>query len=178
VIGGSGADVYAQTAGGRIRIGETGGRVRAETAGGSISVDAAGGPVQVQTAGGSIDLQRVRTGVEATTVAGRIQAQFAATRESYQPSTLENSFGDIEVFLPADLPLTIQAEIQQSMGHTITTDFPLVVKNRGSEFGPRQVEARGELNGGGGLLRLRTTGGNIVIRKLNPQGQVETRKKP
>ncbi len=178
VIGGSGADVYAQTAGGKIRIGETGGRVWAETAGGSIFVDAARGPVQVQTAGGSIDLLRVRSGVEATTVAGRIQAQFAATRESYQPSTLENSFGDIEVFLPADLPLTIQAEILQSMGHTITTDFPLQVKNRGSEFGPRQVEARGDLNGGGELLRLRTTGGNIVIRKLNPQGQVETRKKP
>lgn len=178
VIGGAGADVYAQTAGGKIRIGETGGRVRAETAGGSIFVDAARGPVQVQTAGGSIDLLRVRSGVEATTVAGRIQAQFAATRESYQPSMLENSYGDIEVYLPADLPLTIQAEIQQAMGHTITTDFPLQVKNFGSEFGPRQVEGHGDLNGGGELLRLRTTGGNIVIRKLNPQAQVETRKKP
>ncbi len=178
LIGGSGADVYAQTAGGKIRIGETGGRVRAETAGGSIFVDAARGPVQVQTAGGSIDLLRVRSGVEATTVAGRIQAQFTGTRESYQPSTLENSFGDIEVFLPADLPLTIQAEILQSMGHTITTEFPLQVKSRGSEFGPRQVEGSGNLNGGGELLRLRTTGGNIVIRKLNPQAQVETKKKP
>jgi hypothetical protein len=64
------------------------------------------------------------------------------------------------------------------MGHTISTDFPLQVKSQGSEFGPRQVEGFGDLNGGGGLLRLRTTGGNIVIRKLNPQGQVETRKKP
>lgn len=178
VIGGSGGDVFAQTAGGKIRIGESGGRVRAETAGGSIFVDAARGPVQVQTAGGSIDLLRVRSGVEATTVAGRIQAQFTGTRETYQPSLLENSFGDIEVFLPADLPLTIRAEILQSMGHTISTEFPLQVKSQGSEFGPRQVEGHGDLNGGGGLLRLRTTGGNIVIRKLNPQGQVQMRKKP
>ncbi|MCI0402097.1 MAG: hypothetical protein L0212_01055 [Acidobacteria bacterium] len=163
-VGSSTHDVVAQTAGGKIRLGDVGGRVRAETAGGSIFLETAVGPVQVQTAGGSIRLARVVSGVHAVTTAGSIQAQIAATRESFQPSLLETSFGDVVVYLPADLPLTIDAEIQQAMGHEIKTDFPLQV-TPSTGYGPRTVEGRGELNGGGELLRIRTTMGNILIRK-------------
>lgn len=176
-IGGSTADVVALTAGGKIRLGDIGGRVRAETAGGSIFLETAIGPVQVQTAGGSIELVRVLSGVRAVTTAGGIQAQIAATRESFQPSLLETSFGDVVVYLPADLPLTIDAEIQQATGHTIQTDFPIIQVRADTGYGPRTVEGRGELNGGGEVLRIRTTMGNILIRKAIAQAP-EVKKKP
>jgi len=175
-IGGSTSDVVALTAGGKIRLGDIGGRVRAETAGGSIFLETAIGPVQVQTAGGSIELLRILSGVRAVTTAGGIQAQIAATRESFQPSLLETSFGDVVVYLPADLPLTIDAEIQQAMGHTIQTDFAIQV-TADTGYGPRTVEGRGELNGGGEVLRIRTTMGNILIRKAIAQAP-EAKKKP
>jgi DUF4097 and DUF4098 domain-containing protein YvlB len=175
-VGSSTADVVAQTAGGKIRLGDVGGRVRAETAGGSIFLETAIGPVQVQTAGGSIHLVRVGSSVRAVTTAGSIRAQIAATRESFQPSLLETSFGDVVVYLPADLPLTIDAEIQQAMGHEIKTDFPLVV-TPSTGYGARTVEGRGELNGGGQLLRIRTTMGNILIRKAVAQAP-EAQRKP
>jgi DUF4097 and DUF4098 domain-containing protein YvlB len=175
-VGGATADVTAQTAGGKIRLGDIGGRVRAETAGGSIFLETAIGPVQVQTAGGSINLVRVGSGVRAVTTAGSIKAQIAATRESFQQSLLETSFGDVVVYLPADLPLTIDAEIQQAMGHEIKTDFPIQV-TADTGYGPRTVEGRGELNGGGELLRIRTTMGNILIRKAIAQVP-EAKRKP
>jgi len=174
VVGGATRDVVALTAGGKIRLGDVGGRVRAETAGGSIFLETATGPVQVQTAGGSIELLRILSGVRAVTTAGRVQAQIAATRESFQPSLLETSFGDVVVYLPADLPLTIDAEILQAMGHTIKTDFPLQV-TPSSGYGPRTVEARGELNGGGETLRIRTTMGNILILRA---AAPEAKRKP
>lgn len=175
VVGGATRDVIALTAGGKIRLGDVGGRVRAETAGGSIFLETAIGPVQVQTAGGSIHLVRVASGVRAVTTAGSIRAQIAATRESFQPSLLETSFGDVVVYLPDDLPLTIDAEILQSSGHTIQTDFPLQV-TADTGYGPRTVEGRGQLNGGGEVLRIRTTMGNILIRKAVAQAPLTGRK--
>ncbi len=175
VVGGATRDVVALTAGGKIRLGDIGGRVRAETAGGSIFLETASGAVQVQTAGGSIHLVRVASGVRAVTTAGSIQAQIAATRESFQPSLLETSFGDVVVYLPADLPLTIHAEIQQATNHTIQADFPIQV-TADTGYGPRTVEGRGELNGGGEVLRIRTTMGNILIRKAVAQAPLTGRK--
>ncbi len=169
VVRASGGDLTAETAGGQIHIGEAGGSVRAETAGGSIQLDATRGPVQAETAGGCINLDRIASGVRAATVAGKISARFTANRASFIASLLETAFGDVEVYLPADLPLTIDALIENASGHTIVSDFPLQVQGdqRSYQGEPRTVEAKGQLNGGGEVLRIRTTGGNIEIRRLD-----------
>ncbi|MFQ5695102.1 MAG: DUF4097 domain-containing protein, partial [Terriglobia bacterium] len=114
---GAGADIHAQTAGGRIHIGSSGGRVQAQTAGGSIRLGHARGPIRVETAGGSIDLQLVHGSVQAITNRGAIRAQIAATAENFGASMLETASGDIVVYLPPDLPLTIEAVIEQAAGH-------------------------------------------------------------
>lgn len=164
---GAGADLVVRTAGGQIYIGEAGAGVRAVTAGGSIQVDAVRGPVEVETAGGSIYLDRVDSAVQAATMAGTIRAQITANRDSFGASLLQTSFGDVEVFLPPDLPLTIEATIQNASGHKILSDFPLEIKNGKVGFLPGTVQGHGALNGGGVTLRLRTTAGNIQIRKLD-----------
>lgn len=171
VLASAGADIVAETAGGQIRIGEAGGSVSAETAGGSIRLEAARGPIRVQTAGGSIDLYRVQSAVEAITAAGRIRALIAASRESFRRSLLETSFGDVEVYLPPDLPLTIEATIEMAAGHKILTDFPLEIEDEEPGYGRASVEGRGHLNGGGQVLRIRTVAGNIEIRRLDPQAR-------
>jgi DUF4097 and DUF4098 domain-containing protein YvlB len=167
VLLGVGADLTAQTAGGQIRIGEAGGSVRAQTAGGSIEVSAVRGPVQVETAGGCIYLDRVESAVRAATVAGTIRAQITANRDSFGASLLQTASGDVQVYLPPDLPLTIEATIQDATGHKILSDFPLQIRSAGASFSPQTVQGRGALNGGGQVLRLRTTSGNIEIRKLD-----------
>lgn len=167
VLRGAGRDVVAQTHGGQIQIGQAGGAVQAQTAGGSIQLDAAGGPVQVQTAGGCIYLDRVDSGVQAATVAGKIRAQITASRDNFRASALQSAFGDVEVYLPSDLPLTIDALIQNAAGHKILSDFPLQIEGSQPAYRFGTVEGRAALNGGGALLRIRTTAGNIEIRKLD-----------
>jgi DUF4097 and DUF4098 domain-containing protein YvlB len=170
LIVGAAGQVYAQTAGGQIQVGPTGGDVRAETAGGSIRLRAARGRIVAETAGGSIDLLQVGAGVRAVTNAGRILAEFDPSAKSFAASRLETSVGDVYVYLPAGLPLTIDAAIAAAAGHHIVTDFPLSILWDQENFTERTIRGHGTLNGGGEVLRIRTVAGNIEIRKLDARG--------
>ena len=171
VIGGATGPVIAQTAGGHIQIGPAGGSVRAETAGGSIRLQGARGRVVVDTAGGSIDLLQVESHVKASTAAGRILAQFSSTRKTFGSSQLESAMGDVFVYLPTSLPLTIDAAIDAAAGHRIISDFPLTIQGGEEEVVPTTLRGRGALNGGGEVLKIRTVAGNIEIRKLDEQAR-------
>ena len=159
--------VVAQTSGGQIRIGPSGGAVRAQTAGGSIRLQGARGRVEVETAGGSIDLYRMQGAIKASTAQGRILAQIDADRRTFAASELETSMGDVQVYLPASLPLTIDAAIEMAAGHRILSDFPLNIQGEDQEFDQREIRGHGALNGGGQVLRIRTVNGNIEIRKID-----------
>ena len=167
VVGGASGQVLARTAGGQIQIGPTGGSVRAETAGGSIRLHGARGSVRAETAGGSIDLIEVDSAVRASTAAGRILAQFNCTKKTFGPSRLETSMGDIYVYLPTNVPLTIDAAIETAAGREIHSDFPLDIKADKEELVPSTLRGYGSLNGGGEILRIRTVAGNIEIRKID-----------
>jgi DUF4097 and DUF4098 domain-containing protein YvlB len=167
VIAGAAGQVVAQTAGGQIEVGPTGGSVRAETAGGSIRLQGARGRVVAETAGGSIDLLQLEAGVRASTSAGRILAEFNASAKTFAASQLETSMGDVYVYLPVGLRLTIDAAIDAAAGHHIVTDFPLSILGDKEDFGEHTIRGHGTLNGGGEVLRIRTVAGDIEIRKLD-----------
>jgi len=169
VIDGAGGPVVAQTAGGQIRIGPSTGEVHAQTSGGSIWCRGARGRVDVDTAGGSINLFDIQGAIRASTAAGRILAQIQGGRKTFGASELENSMGDVQVFIPADLALTVDAAIESGAGHEILSDFPLVVQGSGEGSCDREIVGRGKLNGGGEVLRIRTVNGDIEIRKLDSQ---------
>jgi hypothetical protein len=167
VLRGASGPVTAETAGGQIQIGQCGASIRAETAGGSIRLQGARGVV-VETAGGSIDLFHMLGAVRAVNSAGRILAEFEANHNGFDASHLETSVGDVQVFLPADLGLNIDALIEESMGHRIVSDFPLHLFAEDEEevdHGPKHGE--GAVNGGGKVLRIRTVMGNIEIHKID-----------
>ena len=61
----------------------------------------------------------------------------------------------------------IRASIDAASGHTIHTDFPEIhVTTEGGEWGPKTVWAEGRLNGGGPVLKVKTSTGNIEFRRL------------
>jgi hypothetical protein len=167
VVGGATGQVVAQTAGGQIQIGPTGGSVRAETAGGSIRLHGARGSVVAETAGGSIDLLEVESAVRASTAAGRILAEFNCTKKTFGASRLETSMGDVFVYLPTNVPLTIDAAINTAAGRQIHSDFPLEIRADKEELVPSTLRGHGDLNGGGEVLKIRTVAGNIEIRKID-----------
>lgn len=167
VVAGATGPVVAETAGGQIRIGPATGSVRAQTAGGSVRLDGARGRVVVETAGGGINLFQLQGPVRASTAAGPILVQFTPELKDFGASQLETSMGDVQVYLPPQLRLTIEAAIEAAGGHGILSDFPLVIKGDKDEFAAREIQGRGEVNGGGQVLRIRTVNGNIEIRKLD-----------
>lgn len=170
LLGGATGAVVAETAGGQIQLGNCGATVQAETAAGNIRVQGARGIVRAETAGGSINLFRLQSAVRAQTAAGPILAEIGATRNTFASSNLETTAGDVQVFLPNNLPLDISAVIDEATGHKIQSDFPLNIKGGGDlMFGSRTMRGESSINGGGKPLVIRTTTGNIEIRRLDSE---------
>lgn len=160
-----GADVHASTGGGSVEVGDVGGRADIETGGGSIRLSSAKGWVTASTGGGTIQLYKLMNGARAETGAGSITAEFLAVATD---SKLETSVGDVIVYLSPTAKVTVNAALDVANGHKIRSDFPeLKVTSEGGEWGPKQYRAEGSLNGGGHLLRVRTTTGNIEFRKAS-----------
>ncbi len=161
----SGTELVAETAGGQIKVGEASGLVRAKTGGGGIRVVRLSGPTNLESVGGSIYLTQVDSAVKASSSTGGITAWFVTPAKQHGACELESNDGDIVVYLPRELPVTIDAQIQMGDDHRVMFDpaFPLKVSYDDSAKGSRTVHAEGALNGGGEVLRLRTVTGNIRV---------------
>ncbi|HEV2687144.1 MAG TPA: hypothetical protein VGV35_01280, partial [Bryobacteraceae bacterium] len=158
--------VKASTGGGSIDLGDIGGPAEIETGGGSIRLASAKGPVRAETGGGTIELNGVSS-ARAETGAGGIVAKFISGADR-SDSTLETSAGDITVYLAPNLNISIRASIEVANSHSIHTDFSEIrVSSEGGDYGPRTVTAEGNLNGGGPVLKVRTTTGDITIRRAS-----------
>jgi DUF4097 and DUF4098 domain-containing protein YvlB len=157
--------VKATTGGGSIELGDIGGAVEMETGGGSIRLSSAKGPVRAETSGGTIELNGVPS-ARAETGAGGIIAKFVASGGERTDSELETSAGDITVYLAPNLNISVRASIEVANGHEIRSDFPDIrVSTEGGDYGPKTVTAEGNLNGGGPVLKVRTTTGDICFRR-------------
>jgi TonB family protein len=162
----AGGRVTASSGGGQINFGEAAGPIQAHAAGGGVRVLRVSGPMQLDSNGGSIFLPRVDSPVRASTGTGTITAWLTPTlMKTPGDSQLESRQGDIIVYVPRLLSVTIEATIDASMDHHITADpsLPLKVSYVNGESG-RQVHGECAVNGGGEVVHLRTSGGNIQLR--------------
>jgi len=156
----------ASTGGGNVNVGEVGGTVRIDAGAGSVRVAGAGGNVQVNTGGGSVELFNVAQGARVETPAGAITVQFITKPGNFTESQLHTGSGDVLVFLPDELALTVHASADMAPGYGIRSDVPGIrITRQGGGFGPQSIWAEGLLNGGGPLLRIRTGMGHIDFRK-------------
>jgi DUF4097 and DUF4098 domain-containing protein YvlB len=159
--------VKASTGGGSIDLGDIGGAAEMETGGGSIHLSSAKGAVRAETGGGSIELNGVPS-ARAETGAGGIVAKFIASNGEHNDSVLETSAGDITVYLAPNVNISVRASIEVANGHNIRSDFPdIKVTTEGGDYGPKTVTAEGSLNGGGPVLKVRTTTGDISFRRAS-----------
>jgi len=174
-----GGGIHANTGGGTIRIGEAGGAVIANTMGGQIDIGQAGGtvsarnsgggPIQIgsattvrcENASGAIRVGSLNGAMRVSTASGSVIAQLLGDR-LVGDSFVSTGSGDITVYVPSNLGVTVQAQNEGS-GRTrsIVSDFPgLNIRSQGVT-----VTARGAINGGGPVLRIQCTGGMIWIKK-------------
>lgn len=158
--------VKAETGGGSIDLGDIGGPAEISTGGGSIHLASAKGAVRAETGGGSIELMGVPSAY-AETGAGSIAAKFIASGER-NDSSLETSAGDITVYLDPNIRVSIRASIEVANGHRINSDFSEIkISSEGGDYGPKTVNAEGNLNGGGPVLKVQTTTGDISFRRAH-----------
>jgi len=145
--------LFARTSGGGINVGEVSGDVDVETSGGSIEVDGAAGNLRAHTSGG-VSLRGLQGNVDASTSGGSMDAEILKQLDA--PCELSTSGGGITIYLSRDLKADIDA---YTSGGEVDCDLPITVQGK---FGEGKL--RGKLNGGGPLLTLRTSGGDIELR--------------
>lgn len=164
-------DVTARTSGGSVRVSEVTGRVDLHTSGGPIDAEQIEGDVVARTSGGQIrakeiegevDLETSGGPIEVHDVTGRVRARTSggsiSVRFSEAPSgEIETSGGGIEVEIPEGEGLRLEAE---TSGGRVELDRPLTMRGN---VEPSRIQA--EINDGGELLRLRTSGGDIRVRE-------------
>jgi len=165
---GSGKIMNLETGGGWIQVGQCRGWIKAGTGGGNIELNDIQGPAEIETGGGSIKVGPIVGGIRAETGSGPIVATFARGGTAFTDSRLETSVGDITVYVPGDLPVTIRANVEAARGQGIRSEgFPdgVIKITHSDELGPREAYAEGSLNGGGPLLHVHTSTGSILIKR-------------
>ena len=160
-------DLKASTGGGNLNLGDVAGSVRIDAGAGSVRLASATGRVQVSTGGGSVELFKLSQGAQVDTGAGAITVEFVGSPGAFTDSSLHTAAGDVVVFLPKNLAVTVHASSDLAPGYGIKSEFPaLRIAKQGGDWGPQSMWAEGTLNGGGPLLRVRTTIGHIDFRNL------------
>lgn len=151
-----GAKVEADNTNGGIRLAGTRGTGRLTTTNGGVEVEGTAGGLDVRSTNGSIKITRVEGAVKAATTNGSIQAELTrvpADRDLGFTSTN----GGVTVRLPRDARLSVDAATTNGR---IESDFDL----DGGEA--RRKHLTGDLNGGGGTLKIRTTNGSVRISEI------------
>lgn len=160
-----GGDALAKTSGGDVELGVVKGEVSARTAGGDIGVRGGTGAAVAKTAGGDIELAGIKGYVDVATAGGDIIVELDPTNES--ASDLETKGGDITLYLPAKAKATVEAliRLRDRRGdyeeYDIRSDFEAESHDRDQ----REIRARYVINGGGKVIKIETTNGNIDVRK-------------
>ena len=158
-------DLHASSGGGNLYLGDVEGSVQADTQGGSVHLGSATGPVRVTTGGGSVELFNLSRGAQVETGAGPITVEFVGNH-SVTDSFLHTASGDVKVCFAANEGMSVHAQSDMASGQGVISDFPgLNVSWQGGQFSPRSVWVEGAINGGGPMLRIRTTIGQIALRR-------------
>ena len=144
--------VLMGTSGGNIRVERVKGDVRMETSGGNITITDVKGGLDVNTSGGNITIGEIDGKIHAETSGGDVVVRL---KEANRGVFVETSGGDIEIGLPAGVGATIDAS---TSGGEVTCDLPITMTGKLDES-----RIRGTVNGGGEMVRARTSGGDIRI---------------
>ena len=155
-ISGVDGDVRADTSGGRISIADVSGKAIADTSGGGISMRDVGGAIVADTSGGGIKIEGAGDSVRADTSGGPVLVEFAPGNG--MGGTLSSSGGRVTAVVDPGVSLDIDAS---TSGGSVRTNVPLTIRGEVSKSA-----IQGELNGGGALLKLRSSGGGIRIESI------------
>ncbi len=175
-VGDLNAPVYARTSGGGIKLGKIGATVDAHTSGGSVSLDSATGEVKLGTSGGNISVGRVDGpaslstsggGIKIESVVGELHANTSGgsiragiSGPLKNDCVLSTSGGSVHVNVDKSAAFKLDASTSGGSVNAGGLTITLEKADRG------RSRLAGSVNGGGPLLKLRSSGGSIDISTM------------
>jgi len=151
-------EVDGGTSGGDIALLEGTARVKLTTSGGNIHVDRAGGEADLSTSGGDIEINSVRSRLNASTSGGDIKANIEGVLKG--DCSLSTSGGDVTVSVAKSAAFDLKSH---TSGGDVRVDGITITIEKGA-IGKSSLS--GKVNGGGPVLSLGSSGGDIRIRAL------------
>lgn len=148
--------VTGKTSGGSIVLKGCVGDAEVRTSGGSITIGKVEGDVFAHTSGGSIRVEEVMGLLKASTSGGSIRALIS--RQPKGDCRLTTSGGSITLYLDSSMNVDLDAK---TSGGRVRTNFPVTMSGVIS-----RRKLKGQVNGGGPEMYLRTSGGNITIKEI------------
>jgi hypothetical protein len=159
MIGGSlrlknvGGPVSAKTEGGSLSVGDVGGDLEVNAEGGSVEAGRVNGYVLALAEGGSVSIKEAIESIEAKAEGGSVAAYIS--KQPRGDSKLIAEAGNVELRLPESIAINLDAAC--SAGR-LSSDFSL----NGHQDEER---LKGKINGGGPLVMVRASAGNINLHK-------------
>lgn len=147
-------NVEVSTSGGDIVFNNTYGELNLSTSGGDVKGNKFSGNLEAATSGGDISLVGSDVKINGSTSGGNISLDYSGQNQGIELST---SGGDISVKLPKDFNASANLS---TLGGDIKSDFK---GNNAVTISSFKFEA--DINSGGNPLVLKTTGGDIVVKK-------------
>lgn len=148
-------DVDASTSGGDVELTESKGEAKLNTSGGNITLGHVVGTAVVSTSGGNIKAGEVEGPLSAKTSGGNVTATFVGGIRG--DCVLSTSGGNVKVFVTPNTGFQLDASTSggsvKAEGLTITI----------ASGGAGKSRLSGAVNGGGPLLKLRSSGGQIAV---------------
>ena len=145
--------VTAKAEGGSVSAGDVAGDLDAKSYGGSIAAGRVNGRVTALAEGGSVSIREATDSIEARAEGGSVAAYIS--KQPRSDSKLIAEAGNVELRLPESIAVNIDASC--SAGR-LSSDFSL--------YGHQdENRLKGAINGGGPLVMVRASAGNIYLRK-------------
>jgi DUF4097 and DUF4098 domain-containing protein YvlB len=148
--------ISGESVNGGLTLKGTRGKARLETVNGGVTVDGVQGDLDLVTVNGGINVSRAAGALRATTTNGSIEAELASLPDQSE-LRFETVNGRVEIRLPRDARLTLDAAAANGR---VRSELEV----EGGQPGRRSL--KGDINGGGGRLFIRTVNGGIEIDEL------------
>ncbi len=146
--------VRAESSGGGVEATHLGGGATLSSSGGGIDAADIAGDLEAGSSGGGVDIRDAHGAVVAESSGGAVSVGFAVGNA--KGGHLSSSGGGVAATVDPTVGLEIDAS---SSGGSVDCDLPLTVRGRVG-----RDDVRGTLNGGGAVLKLRSSGGGIDIQ--------------
>jgi DUF4097 and DUF4098 domain-containing protein YvlB len=149
--------VNLRTGDGKIELSGLKGEMDLHSGDGSENLDGVDGKLRASTGDGHIRAEGRFDELDLKTGDGHVEVRAAAGSSLAAGWRLETGDGNVILEIPGNLAADV--DLHTSDGH-IDLDMPVTTEGK-----IRENEIRGKLNGGGGLLTIRTGDGSIHLRK-------------